>query len=690
MLKKIFYHLHHFSLRNLISILSVLIILTGVFVFLNKTPKGASASWYSLTWLFRQSITVANVSGSTLTNEDVLLTVDTSSLITASKLQTSCQDMRFVDSDDSTLLTYWIEAGCNTTTTQVWVRVPSLPSGGKNIYMYYGNNSASDGQASWSGNFTLLYNNTCPSGWTRNSSFDGRFPEGSTVVGNIGGTDYHNHGDWSGNTDTGGNNNANVTTTGPNISPTSHVHSVTISHNATTVLPPYLDMVFCQKNQLDINTGLIAMFDSSTPTAWTRFSALDVKFPRGAATYGGTSGSATHNHTTVATTTANTSSTPVQSGTAINAAARNHPVSSQTIPLADNTPPYLNIIYASADAASVGTTGIISIATSLPPLGWTRFSNLDNNFPMGAVTPGGVGGTETHHHDVVLGTGTGTAQQRNSGGAARCGSHTHTITYTTDDQSNLPPYYTTLFIKKKSSQSTSFNIEESSGDPSNLLTENQTNPIDVNDVTPEFSAIFNDIDVGNSGYYYQIQVNTNSTFTGTIMWDSTKTAMTHIAATIRSQDISYAGTTLTYNNTIYYWRIRFWNQSDIATNWSTTANFTMTNASSSAPLFNCYIVNDKNNASLDIIWSDNTASEINFEIRRSVNSGGWTTLSSTLTPNTVHYLDSTVSNGNTYIYQIAPIFTGPVYGDWCVTPMVSLGSGPLNVGGLHIDGVQIN
>jgi hypothetical protein len=52
---------------------------------------------------------------------------------------------------------------------------------------------------------------------------------------------------------------------------------------ATDVLPPYLDVVYCQSPDLAIDSGLIAMFDDAAPSGWTRFSALDGVFARGAA-----------------------------------------------------------------------------------------------------------------------------------------------------------------------------------------------------------------------------------------------------------------------------------------------------------------------------------------------------------------------------------------------------------------------
>ncbi|MCS7135303.1 MAG: DUF2341 domain-containing protein, partial [Candidatus Aenigmarchaeota archaeon] len=93
-------------------------------------------------WLYR--ITINNTQNSnTLTNYQVLVIVDTQTLISQGKMRWDCGDIRFTDSDGVTLLNYWLESGCGTTNTRIWVRVPSIPaSSTKTIYMYYGNPSA--------------------------------------------------------------------------------------------------------------------------------------------------------------------------------------------------------------------------------------------------------------------------------------------------------------------------------------------------------------------------------------------------------------------------------------------------------------------------------------------------------------------------------------------------------------------
>jgi hypothetical protein len=112
--------------------------------------------------------------------------------------------------------------------------------------------------------------------------------------------------------------------------------------------------------------------------------------------------------------------------------------------------------------------------------------------------------------------------------------------------------------------------------PTGLLTEGQTNPTNISTLTPAFSAIFNDPDSGDTGEYYEIEVNTQADFLGTVMWDSGKTATTSITNGARSSDYTYDGTPLYFDSSTYYWRIRFWDTVDNQGAWSSTANFTMT------------------------------------------------------------------------------------------------------------------
>ncbi|MFA5169482.1 MAG: DUF2341 domain-containing protein [Candidatus Paceibacterota bacterium] len=103
------------------------------------------------TFSYRTPIMINNTpNSSTLTNYQILVTVDTASLVSAGKLQSDCDDISFTDNSTSynsgdwtNKYPYWIESGCNTPTTKIWVKVDSIAAlSYKSIYMYYGNLSA--------------------------------------------------------------------------------------------------------------------------------------------------------------------------------------------------------------------------------------------------------------------------------------------------------------------------------------------------------------------------------------------------------------------------------------------------------------------------------------------------------------------------------------------------------------------
>lgn len=135
------------------------------------------------------------------------------------------------------------------------------------------------------------------------------------------------------------------------------------------------------------------------------------------------------------------------------------------------------------------------------------------------------------------------------------------------------------------SSTANFTMDAPPTAPTVLYCEGSANPTNVQDTTPEFSALCQDPDTGNTCDYYQIEVNTASDFTGTEMWNSGLQSMTATAIGSRSPDISYAGTTLSHSGTTYYWRIKFADNYGAVGAWSTGTNtFTMlSNDSPTAP-----------------------------------------------------------------------------------------------------------
>ncbi len=95
-------------------------------------------------WTYRRPIIIDNTQNtSTLTDYQILVNFNTQELIQNNKMRSDCGDIRFTDSDGSSQLNYWLGSGCNTQTTKIFVKVPSIPSSSlKTIYVYYGNNNA--------------------------------------------------------------------------------------------------------------------------------------------------------------------------------------------------------------------------------------------------------------------------------------------------------------------------------------------------------------------------------------------------------------------------------------------------------------------------------------------------------------------------------------------------------------------
>lgn len=129
----------------------------------------ASPDWWNTDWQYRIKLTIAAGDiGSDLSNFPVLVHLSSScgkggsdlSGIFDGKTRDNGEDIRFVDSDDLTLLNYEIEKWDNSGEAWIWVKLDSVSSSeDTEFYMYYGNPGASDGQnptAVWDDSFKMV------------------------------------------------------------------------------------------------------------------------------------------------------------------------------------------------------------------------------------------------------------------------------------------------------------------------------------------------------------------------------------------------------------------------------------------------------------------------------------------------------------------------------------------------------
>jgi len=479
----------HISIRKLLVLISLflVIILLPIAIYLYLSRSTTGVAWYDNNWGFRRSVDVSNSTGSTLSNEDVLIVIDTASLVSADKLQSDCDDLRFTDSDDSSLLSYWIEGGCNTSTTQVWVRIPSLPSAGKKIYFYYGNETAVNSEQSWSGKFVVLSTNSCPSGWTRESSFDNRFPYGSSSYGLPGGvSSSHIHDALS--CTTGGTTSRTVSSFDWEDPPltttrysTGHTHTISGATVASSSsLPPYLSMLFCSNSKLLYTSDMVAMSAVTPSSVWSEFAALSSRFPYGASSYGVTGGANTHSHSVSDSATSSVSdyNSLCLGGTPRATISKTHSHSSVsgTAESVSNIPPYLSVIFMSPSSTTVAPSGVISMVSLLPPLGWTENTSFEDKFPYGNSTYGQTGGSSSHTHSTTMTTSTSSnnaSVETNDSPTANvaAGSHTHSCTVTSSSVSLIPEYYSVIFAQRKTSQTSVINSEERPVPPAPTITQ---------------------------------------------------------------------------------------------------------------------------------------------------------------------------------------------------------------------------
>ncbi len=108
---------------------------------LDNGDEGAvNSEWFDEDWTGRQRIRVINNDASSYTNAAIKLQIESDTL-----MRSDFADLRFTDEDGVTLLDHFIEDYDVNTEAVVWVRIPTLTAQtNKEIFMYFGNASASD------------------------------------------------------------------------------------------------------------------------------------------------------------------------------------------------------------------------------------------------------------------------------------------------------------------------------------------------------------------------------------------------------------------------------------------------------------------------------------------------------------------------------------------------------------------
>lgn len=113
-------------------------------LILSAESFASQGNWYDSNWQYRTQLYVNNSQNNyDLTDYQTLINVDGKILTDNSRLLSSAADLRFTDSDGTTILNQWLESGANTHATRSWIKIPTVTAKTtKNIFVYYGNVAA--------------------------------------------------------------------------------------------------------------------------------------------------------------------------------------------------------------------------------------------------------------------------------------------------------------------------------------------------------------------------------------------------------------------------------------------------------------------------------------------------------------------------------------------------------------------
>lgn len=107
-------------------------------------PSSALA-WFDCYWPYRSQVTVTEQSGTALTNYQLEIQLNASSMHSSYVWSASGNDIRLVDSNDSTSLDFYIDNwDASAKTATLWVKTNLSANQTKNLYLYYGNSDATN------------------------------------------------------------------------------------------------------------------------------------------------------------------------------------------------------------------------------------------------------------------------------------------------------------------------------------------------------------------------------------------------------------------------------------------------------------------------------------------------------------------------------------------------------------------
>ena len=120
--------------------------------------------WFNGSWNYRVGINITERNNTNLSDYQINMSINTSGLVSAGKMLSDCSDMRFAD-ETAKEIPYWIESGCNSSNTKVWIKMNLSAGSNRTIYLYYGNTGATS-NSNGANVFDYYDDGTQTSNWT--------------------------------------------------------------------------------------------------------------------------------------------------------------------------------------------------------------------------------------------------------------------------------------------------------------------------------------------------------------------------------------------------------------------------------------------------------------------------------------------------------------------------------------------
>lgn len=125
--------------HSLVQVDEKILVFQRLIILLLILLSAPASAWWNCDWNYRFEANIAKPPGAPLSDYQVRMDLNAANVPAEFDWSSQGDDLRAIDEDDLTELTYFIEQWDSFgQTAVVWVLVPSIPGGGRTVYLYFG------------------------------------------------------------------------------------------------------------------------------------------------------------------------------------------------------------------------------------------------------------------------------------------------------------------------------------------------------------------------------------------------------------------------------------------------------------------------------------------------------------------------------------------------------------------------